>query len=380
MSAVDSPEVKAEKEKIIAEIIAIQKDAGTLSGSEDMATQLIMRQNVKDLNRQLLALKKPDNAANALTKAAEAQEREAQKHLNAAEKDMNKQIKGVEKDINKEIKGAEKDMNKQIKGVEKDINKEIKGVEKDIKHAEKDLEKGAKKAGKAVGSAVTGSLTQQQAPPTLGYWSIRGRAEQCRMLLHHLDAPFEDKQWALGDEGPDGWFSHKFNLGMTFPNLPYWHDGEIHHSGAMPVLRSICRKYKPEYLGRNLKEQAEVDASVDYFYPKCDPWVGTYFMAPDYATKIEEGSGKAKEILEDIATAKGPNAFLCGNDVTYADFMINWLLSMFRLYNEDVFLDFPQIVEYHKRYLALDGIKEGDQAMSDMLYMPPVGWQADNMP
>ena len=43
MATVDSPEVKAEKEKIIAEIIAIQKDAGTLSGSEDMASQLMMR-------------------------------------------------------------------------------------------------------------------------------------------------------------------------------------------------------------------------------------------------------------------------------------------------------------------------------------------------
>jgi len=36
MSAVDSPEVKAEKEKIIAEIIALQKENGVLTGSEEM--------------------------------------------------------------------------------------------------------------------------------------------------------------------------------------------------------------------------------------------------------------------------------------------------------------------------------------------------------
>jgi len=122
-----------------------------------------------------------------------------------------------------------------------------------------------------------------------------------------------------------------------------------------------------------------VDSCVDYFYPQIDPWLGTYFMAPDYATKIAEGSQVAMKILEDVNDAKGYNRYLAGNEVTYADFMINWLFSVFRLYNEEVFTDFPELIDYHKRYLGLPGVREGEETQEDMLYFPPVGWQADNM-
>ena len=385
---------------------------------------MMMRSGVKDLNRTLLKLKQPDSIANSLTKAAEEAQQEAQKHLNeaenaanaqvsaaekqvaAAEKQANKAVEGVEKDINKQVAAAEKDINKGVQGVENDINKGIAGVEKDINQGvhgvekdinqgvhgvekdinkgihgvEKDMEHGIKSAEKSLDAAATNILTQQQhGKPTLGYWSIRGRAWQCRMLLYHLGVSFEDKLWALGDDSPNGWMENKFSIGMWAPNLPYWHDGEVYHSGAMPVLRSICRKHKPEYLGRTLKEQAAVDAYVDHFYPQVDPWLATYFMAPDYANKYDEGSQAAIKILEQVNDAKGHSRFLAGDELTYADFMINWLFRVFRLYNEDVFTGFDGLILYHKRYLGLPGIKEGDEAQEDMLWFPPVGWQADNM-
>ena len=91
--------------------------------------------------------------------------------------------------------------------------------------------------------------------PTLAYWSIRGRGDSARMLLAHLGVDYEDKAYTLGDDtSPDSWAKMKFNLGMTCPNLPYWKDGDIYHAELLSVLRTICRKYKPEYLGRNLKE------------------------------------------------------------------------------------------------------------------------------
>ena len=218
--------------------------------------------------------------------------------------------------------------------------------------------------------------------PTLGYWSIRGRAEQCRMLLHHLGIEFEDKQWRLEEAAsPEGWFANKHSLGMKFPNLPYWQEDDIFHSGAMPVLRSICRKYKPEYLGRNQIEQAATDSIVDVIYPQVDPWLGTYFMAPDYADKIEEGCEKMREVLGQIMAAKGNNWFLCGQEPTYADFMVNWLISVFILYDEETVNEFPVILQYHNAYKTLSGIDAGERAMSQMLYFPPnAGWQADNIP
>jgi hypothetical protein len=46
---------------------------------------------------------------------------------------------------------------------------------------------------------------------------------------------------------------------MEYPNLPYWFDGDVKMSEQLAILRQICRKYRPEYLGRTLKEQADLD-------------------------------------------------------------------------------------------------------------------------
>ena len=86
--------------------------------------------------------------------------------------------------------------------------------------------------------------------PTFGYWNFRARAEPGRLLLHHLEIDFLDKRYGPG-EGCSNWQEEKPNLGIVFPNLPYYKDGDVFHSESIPIMRSICRKYKPEYLGQN---------------------------------------------------------------------------------------------------------------------------------
>ena len=56
-----------------------------------------------------------------------------------------------------------------------------------------------------------------------------------------------------------GWKEDKFNLGIGFPNLPYFLDGDIKVAETMPLMRYICNKYKPELLGDSLKERTELD-------------------------------------------------------------------------------------------------------------------------
>ena len=88
--------------------------------------------------------------------------------------------------------------------------------------------------------------------PTLGYWACQARGDPIRTLLSHLEVDFEDKMYQFGDEGPEGWGAQKSQLGIQFPNLPYWKDGDVFHSEHVSIMNSICRKYKPEYLGRTL--------------------------------------------------------------------------------------------------------------------------------
>jgi glutathione S-transferase len=71
--------------------------------------------------------------------------------------------------------------------------------------------------------------------PTLGYWNVRGLAQPIRYLLKYKGIQFNDKRYGSGADSsiPDLesvrkiWNQDKFNLGLDFPNLPFYIDGDV---------------------------------------------------------------------------------------------------------------------------------------------------------
>lgn len=66
--------------------------------------------------------------------------------------------------------------------------------------------------------------------PVLGYWDLRGLASTIRNLLHYKQVEFEDKLFQIGsapEYDTSEWAATKPTLGLDFPNLPYYIDGEI---------------------------------------------------------------------------------------------------------------------------------------------------------
>ena len=59
--------------------------------------------------------------------------------------------------------------------------------------------------------------------PILGYWDCRGLGDPIRLLLIQAGVEFEDKRY----RDPKEWFANKFNLGLEFPNIPYYIDGDL---------------------------------------------------------------------------------------------------------------------------------------------------------
>jgi glutathione S-transferase len=56
------------------------------------------------------------------------------------------------------------------------------------------------------------------------------------------------------------WFGVKNEVGMAFPNLPYFCDTDgFKLSECMAIHMYIADKWNPELLGRNTEEKAEVD-------------------------------------------------------------------------------------------------------------------------
>jgi glutathione S-transferase len=71
--------------------------------------------------------------------------------------------------------------------------------------------------------------------PTLGYWDIRAFAQPIRYLLKYAGIQFNDKRYPFG-EGSTAqelnsirkyWYLEKFTLGLDFPNLPFYLDGDV---------------------------------------------------------------------------------------------------------------------------------------------------------
>lgn len=84
---------------------------------------------------------------------------------------------------------------------------------------------------------------------TLGYWGIRGIVQPIRFLLAYLGVKYTDKRYISGEE----WFNKdKLNLGLTFPNIPYYIDNDIQltESSAIPIYL-IKKNNKIELLGQN---------------------------------------------------------------------------------------------------------------------------------
>ncbi|KAM7538655.1 hypothetical protein Aperf_G00000052906 [Anoplocephala perfoliata] len=82
--------------------------------------------------------------------------------------------------------------------------------------------------------------------PVLGYWDIRGLGEMCRLLFRYCGVEFEEKLYMCGP-APEfdriDWFSKKYTLGLDFPNLPYYIDGDFKLTQSAAILEYIADKH-----------------------------------------------------------------------------------------------------------------------------------------
>ena len=77
--------------------------------------------------------------------------------------------------------------------------------------------------------------------PTLAYWNIRGLAQPIRLVLVYAGVDFVDKRYESSERAV--WLSDKPNLGLDFPNIPYYIDGDLKISQSMAILKYLARKH-----------------------------------------------------------------------------------------------------------------------------------------
>jgi len=182
--------------------------------------------------------------------------------------------------------------------------------------------------------------------PTLGYWNIRGAGQQVRFLLEYVGEKYDEKRYTM--ENSKEWFMEdKISLGLQFPNLPYYIDGEMKLTGSTALMRYLARKHK---LADSLteSEQCVLDMVENTVYDFL--WVGFVglcFGKGDYEKDrveyVETYLPTKLKMLSDFLENK---KFILGNKITFLDFSLYEVLYLHSLFAPELFNKFQNLREF----------------------------------
>ena len=150
-------------------------------------------------------------------------------------------------------------------------------------------------------------------------------------------------EYEQGDDfSVKAWTDVKPTLGMDFPNLPYFVDGDFKMSETMPIHKYIADKWTPELLGKDAQTRATVNMIANV--------IGDLKMAvtmPCYTTgNIEDITGKMDTMLPKIVGFLGNNKFLAGDAVTWVDFYFVEVVELMSKHDGELFTKYPTLKTY----------------------------------
>ena len=98
--------------------------------------------------------------------------------------------------------------------------------------------------------------------PTLGYWDIQGLGQPLRMILAYLDIEHEDIVYDNTTLLTTWVTDIKPNLGLDFPNVPYYKDGDLKITQSLAIIRYIGKKHG--MYGKSDEESAKIDMLLEF--------------------------------------------------------------------------------------------------------------------
>jgi len=194
--------------------------------------------------------------------------------------------------------------------------------------------------------------------PTLAYWAVRGFAQPIKMMLAHAGAEWEDKEYFLGPPPTfdrSSWFNEKFKLGLEFPNLPYWVDGDLKITQSIAITRHVARQNG--LAGTTDAERTRIDVVeqqiVDY-----RSHAGGLFYQPkaEYEAKKPEYEKNLQDKYQALSNYLGDRKWFAGENLSYADFLVHEFLDQHRLFSPGSFDKFKNLVEFMKRLETLPNV------------------------
>jgi len=183
------------------------------------------------------------------------------------------------------------------------------------------------------------------SPPVLCYWDIRGLAQPIRLLLAYTKTEFEDRQLSCGpapDYDKSCWFDNKFSLGLDFPNLPYFVDGDIKLTQTHAILRYIARKHN--LCGTTDIEKARVDMMAEQSMDFRNGWVRLCYC------------GFVGKDFQKEKPAYLEKPWFAGKSLSFPDFHMYELLDQHKMMDPDCLKNYPNLQAFVARFEALPEI------------------------
>ncbi|XP_071043426.1 glutathione S-transferase Mu 2 isoform X2 [Parasteatoda tepidariorum] len=176
-------------------------------------------------------------------------------------------------------------------------------------------------------------------------------------MLAYKEEKFEDKRY---DYGPapnyrQEWLKVKNTLGLAFPNLPYYIDGDVKLSQSIAILRYLARKLKldaeteEERIRTDLIEQQAIDLRA-----------GLVSIAynEDFAKLKVDYLKNLPLSLQQFADFLGKKSWFAGDRLTYVDFLVYEVLDQHLVLDPDCLKQFPSLEGFLKEFKGLPTIEK----------------------
>ncbi|KAF7492545.1 hypothetical protein SSS_10122 [Sarcoptes scabiei] len=208
--------------------------------------------------------------------------------------------------------------------------------------------------------------------PTLGYWDLRGLGQSIRILLTYAGVDFVDKRYKIGS-APDfdrgEWLNDKFNLGLDFPNLPYYIEGDVKLTQSIAILRYLGRKHKLD--GQNEQEWRRITL--------CEQQIMDLLMAlaricydPNFEKLKLDLVAKLPDDLKLFSKFLGDHQFVAGTNISYIDFLVYEYLIRVKIFAPEIFTKFPNLNSYITRIESMPKISAYIKQQEPQLFNGPM--------
>ena len=169
----------------------------------------------------------------------------------------------------------------------------------------------------------------------------------------YLGVEYEEHQYEQG-EAPDydrsQWLDKKDDLGLKFPALPYFLDGNLRLTDQGAIMKYIANKYGPELLGKNTRQIGQVEMVAGVISDlKGNITMPCYTQGDRVAITMN-----LIEKVKPLVYYLGEKKFLCGENVTYVDFCFFELCDFMDWISQGLLYERHQaLLAYHGRVKSL---------------------------